>query len=180
MTKFKSCIGNMKNNNVRISVKEYLLKNAKGQIGSRALGVNNENSDYDLLFTLDKLKNIKKLLKCRNINYEVYDKNNSYFLLGNELRITCNVNNIKYDLIFYKNEEDIRIINKIIEQMLNMPKVIKVRYSEKDVRINIFQTLMVTAFQTENLLQHYEDNYKKQVRNFKKKYNYEISKKEIL
>jgi len=177
MTKNKNCICNMKNNNVRISVKKYLLKNAKGQIGSRALCVNNENSDYDLLFTLDQVNDIKNLLKSRNIKYEVCDKNNSYFLLGNELRITCNINNTKYDLIFYKNKEDIKIINKIIKLMLKMPDAIKRRYFEKNVRINIFQTLMITAFQTEDLLQHYEDNYKNKYEISKKKYNYEISKK---
>ena len=172
MTKFKNCVGNMINNNVNSvdtvkEVKEYLLKNALGQIGSRALDVNKENSDYDLLFILDQVKDVLKLLETNNILYVIYDKNNSHFLLGNELRITCNIDNIKYDLIFYEDKKDIKVVNKIIKQMLKMPNKIKRRYFEKNVRINIFQTLMVTAFQTEDLIQKYKNNYEN---------NYEISK----
>jgi len=110
-------------------------------IGSRALGINTEESDYDLVihindlprYLLDRVINIDLSL-ARYFNL-LPKHGNGHILRG----FTGASGNSKVDIIALESQEDINIIKQSLEDLKQCPYYM---LKNKQTRINLFETAL--------------------------------------
>lgn len=108
-------------------------------IGSRALGINTEKSDYDLLVHITDLPNyLLDRINCRNLSIERYFNLLPKYGKGHILRRQTRASgNSSVDLIVLTHQEDINIIKQSMEDLKQCPAYM---LKEKHIRIALFES----------------------------------------
>lgn len=105
-----------------IDVERLLSTEGMDLYGSRALNVNRNSSDYDLAFSYEAHRMIYEYLKASNIPIS---HSTSYFTsvpeAGYHTFFQCMVEDIKIDIIFVHNDEDLDLIRSSIQDLQSIP-----------------------------------------------------------
>ena len=101
-------------------------------IGSRALNVHTEKSDFDICILLKDLpKQLKKIKKELSRYFIILPLNNSYLIRKYRTK-----DNIIIDIIIYTKQSDLKIIKKAIKDTRKIPKYL---LKDKPFRVMSFE-----------------------------------------
>lgn len=126
-----------------------VVKGSEFMIGSRVWGGSHDNSDYDFIYTDEKVKKLVKYLREKQyVNVQEWGGSGAGHKLYNVGNYVFYLDGDKINILSYKSK-DIKKVKLASEFMLNLPPEIKEGLKEKAIRIVFFEFIIKYLFRGE-------------------------------